>query len=44
VGQFFGKEKIINYAKAFFAYILGMITFIFAAMLLGALIDLLSKH
>jgi hypothetical protein len=44
IGQFFGKGKIVNYVKAFFAYFLGMITFTLTAILLGALIDLLLKH
>ena len=44
IGQFFGKEKIFNYVKALFAYILGMITFTILAILLGVLIDILTKH
>ena len=44
VGHFFGKDKISNYVKAFFAYILGMLTFTAAAILLGTLIDLIIKH
>jgi hypothetical protein len=44
IGHFFGKEKIINYVKAFFAYMLGMTTFAFAAILLGILIDKMIKH
>ncbi len=44
VGHFFGKDKISNYLKAFFAYLLGMLTFTFAAFLLGALIDIIIKH
>lgn len=42
IGQFFGK-KIWNYIKAFFAYMLGLITFSIVVMLIGSLIDLLWK-
>lgn len=42
IGQFYGKRKIINYAKVFFAYILGMITFSLTAILIGTLIYLLA--
>ena len=42
IGQFYGKEKIINYVKAFFAYILGMLTFSIAVLLIGTIIDLLA--
>ncbi|SOD92739.1 DUF3667 domain-containing protein [Spirosoma fluviale] len=44
IGNFFGKEKIFNYIKAFFAYILGFATFTFTAILLGFLIDAVVKH
>lgn len=44
IGNFFGKERGIHYVKAFFAYILGMITFSVAAILLGVLIDIFAKH
>ena len=44
IGQFFGKNKIFNYVKALFAYILGMITFTILAILLGISIDLVIKH
>lgn len=43
VGNFFGKKKVINYVKALFAYILGMLTFFMIAILSGSLIDLLAK-
>lgn len=33
VGHFFGKDKILNFVKAFFAYILGMLTFVISAIL-----------
>lgn len=44
IGQFYEKGKIINYVKAFFAYILGLLTFTLTAILLGTLIDLITKH
>ncbi|PWG78940.1 DUF3667 domain-containing protein [Pararcticibacter amylolyticus] len=40
IGQFFNKKKPVSYAKAFGAYVLGMITFSVTVVLLGALIDL----
>ncbi len=40
VGQFFDKRKIMSYVKAFFAYLLGMLTFSLAAIAIGAIIDL----
>jgi hypothetical protein len=43
IAQFFDKKKAINYLKAFFAYVLGMITFCFSALLLGFLVDLIFK-
>lgn len=44
IGNFFEKGKIINYVKAFAAYILGMITFTFLAIGLGILFDIATKH
>ena len=44
IGHFFGKDKIFNYVKALFAYILGMATFAFTAIFLGILIDYITKH
>lgn len=44
IGSFFGKEKILNYVKAFFAYTLGMITFTVTSVSLGILIDFIFKH
>jgi len=41
IGQFYGKGSIVNYIKAFFAYILGMITFSLTAIIIGSIIDLL---
>lgn len=43
IGNFYGKTQIGNYAKAFFAYMLGMITFLFLTIALGILIDIISK-
>ncbi len=42
IGQFFEKRKIWNYVKAFFSYILGMLTFVLVATLLGLFIDLIK--
>ncbi len=44
IGQFYEKGKIINYVKAFFAYMLGMITFFVVAILIGTIVDLMTKH
>ncbi len=44
IGQFYEKDKIINYVKAFSAYVLGMITFTLIAIIIGTTIDLLIKH
>jgi hypothetical protein len=44
IGQFYAKGNVINYVKAFFAYILGMLTFILTAILIGIIIDILIKH
>ena len=43
IGQFYGINKISNYIKAFFAYILGMLSFTFSAIILGILIDIITK-
>jgi hypothetical protein len=43
IGQFFGKGKIINYIKALFAYLLGMLTFLITAFLLGEIFDIIVK-
>lgn len=39
IGQFFDKSKLINFVKAFFAYILGMISMYSILILIGNLID-----
>lgn len=41
IGQFFGKGRLVNYVKALFAYILGLITFSITAVLVGLILDLL---
>lgn len=43
IGQFYEKGKIINYVKALFAYVLGVLTFALTAITLGTLADLLIK-
>lgn len=43
IGQFFDKTKIINYLKAFAAYILGMLTFSLFAIGIGMTIDMVFK-
>ncbi|HCT30323.1 MAG TPA: hypothetical protein DIW31_06240 [Bacteroidales bacterium] len=42
VGQFFEKRKLLSYVKAFFAYILGFLTFTLAAIGTGFFIDLIK--
>lgn len=41
IGQFFDRTKAVSYIKSFFAYVLGMISFLLAIVIIGALIDLL---
>ncbi|GAB2530094.1 DUF3667 domain-containing protein [Spirosoma aerophilum] len=43
IGQFFGRGKTMNYLKAFFSYILGLITFSASAILIGFLVDFMMK-
>ena len=43
IGQFFDKGKIPGYLKGFASYMIGMSSFMVAAMLLGLLIDLMNK-
>jgi len=43
IGHFFDKKKILSFVKAFFAYILGMLTFSLSALLIGVIIDLIIK-
>jgi hypothetical protein len=44
IAQFFEKRKVATYVKSFFAYILGMLTFSLAAIIIGILTDLIIKH
>lgn len=44
IAQFFDKRKPINYVKALSSYIMGMITFLFVAIITGTLIDLVLRH
>lgn len=39
IGQFFESNKISSYIKAFFAYVLGMLTFSVSVIIIGGLID-----
>jgi hypothetical protein len=39
IGQFFGGKKFMNYLKAFFSYVLGLLTFSIGILLIGYLID-----
>ncbi len=43
IGQFFDKRKLISYVKSFIAYLLGMITFSLAAVVIGVIIDLIIQ-
>jgi hypothetical protein len=43
IAQFFDKTKVLNYVKALFAYVLGMVTFILTALILGSITDLIIK-
>ena len=43
MGQFFDKRKFSSYVKSLFAYLLGMITFSLAAVLLGTILDLIIQ-
>jgi hypothetical protein len=44
IAQFYDKGKVATYVKAFFAYILGMLTFSLAAIIIGILTDLAIKY
>ena len=44
VGQFFDKRKPMSYVKAFSAYILGMIAFFLAALVIGTIIDVIIQR
>jgi RNA polymerase subunit RPABC4/transcription elongation factor Spt4 len=42
IGQFFDKTKKMNYLKAFFAYVLGSLSFFAVLAILGTMIDLIK--
>jgi hypothetical protein len=44
IGQFFENRKLLNYIKAFFAYLLGMLTFSLTAILIGTIADLIFNR
>ncbi|MBA5792635.1 DUF3667 domain-containing protein [Flavobacterium sp. xlx-214] len=44
IGQFFDKGKVLSYIKAFFAYVLGMMSFSLVVVIIGTLIDKLIGH
>ncbi|WP_286395925.1 hypothetical protein [Myroides odoratimimus] len=39
IGQFFEVKRIKSYLKAFFAYVLGMLTFSVLVIIIGELLD-----
>lgn len=43
IGQFFDKTKVISYVKAFIAYILGKVLFLFSVIGLGLMVDFIVK-
>ncbi|RZJ28554.1 MAG: hypothetical protein EOO48_09560 [Flavobacterium sp.] len=43
IGQFFNTSKVASYILSLLAYLLGMLTFTIAALLLGTLIDQINK-
>jgi len=43
IGHFFDKRKPISYFKAIIAYLLGMITMLLVALIIGIIIDLIIK-
>ncbi|MET4082797.1 putative membrane protein [Pedobacter sp. UYP30] len=44
IGQFFNEQKASSYFKAFSAYMLGIITFVVMAVIIGLLVDVIFKH
>jgi hypothetical protein len=42
IGQFFDKKNYFNYPKAFSAYMIGILTFSFGVILIGAVIDFIK--
>jgi len=43
IGQFFEKGRFVSYVKAFFAYLLGMLTFSILAVAIGVVVDMIIK-
>lgn len=43
IGQFYIKSKVSSYVKAFFAYVLGMVTFWIFPVIIGIVIDIVNK-
>jgi hypothetical protein len=43
IGHFYAKRKLISYIKAFIAYILGMITSLLVAVVIGTILDLIIR-
>ncbi|MFZ4861034.1 DUF3667 domain-containing protein [Sphingobacterium sp. Mn56C] len=43
IGQFFDKDKLVNYFYGFAAYFLGLLTFSMGTLILGILIDLVIQ-
>ncbi|RYU92587.1 DUF3667 domain-containing protein [Mucilaginibacter terrigena] len=44
IAQFFNGKKVVSYVNSFFAYLLGMLTFALAALLIGFLVDAVFRH
>ncbi|PWA07681.1 DUF3667 domain-containing protein [Flavobacterium laiguense] len=44
IGHFFDKSKVFSYVKAFFAYTLGYLFFEFSIIIVGLIVDLISKR
>lgn len=42
IGQFYGKRKFMHYFKAFWAYMLGMLSFFLVLVMIGLLVDSLA--
>ena len=43
IAQFFDGKKAANYIKSLIAYLLGMLTFTIAALLIGGVVDAVIK-
>ncbi len=43
IGQFFDQNKASSYVKAFFAYMMGFITFSLVAIIIGVLLDIVLR-